>query len=126
MTQKTGRRDEQTELYVPVIYVLVTGKLCTYYAKIVLTTNKLNTKTTGKKLMGLLACILLDVSKNELEFDPVYIYLDFEKALINAAKDQFKDAILIGFFFNFKQALRRCIMLIGMLIEQVKIEMTEN
>ena len=55
----------------------------------------------------------------KLKVDPVHFYLDFEKELTN-------DAILIGCFFYFKQALRRCMMSIGELAEQVKIEMTEN
>ena len=56
----------------------------------------------------------------------MHVYLDFEKALINAARDQFKDAILIGCFFHFKQALRKHMMSIAIDREQIKIAMTEN
>ena len=40
--------DEQVELHVPVLYVLVTGKLRTPCAIFVLMTNELNTNATGK------------------------------------------------------------------------------
>ena len=49
----------------------------------------------------------------QLKFDPVCVYFDFEKALTNAAREQFKDAILIGCFFHFKQALRKHMVSIG-------------
>ena len=47
----------------------------------------------------------------KLEFDLVHACLDVEEVLTSAAKGQLKDAILIGCFFHFKQALRKRAML---------------
>ena len=62
----------------------------------------------------------------KLKFDLVCAYLDIEKSSTNAAIDQFKDAILISYFFHFKQALQKHTTSIGIHREQVKMEMTEN
>ena len=62
----------------------------------------------------------------KIKFDPVRACLDFEKVLRSTAEDQLKEAILIGYFFHFKQALRKCMVSIGIHWEQVKMAMTEN
>ena len=56
-----------------------------------------------------------------------YIYYDFKKALINAAKSQFADAEIIGCLFYFKQALHRHIILkLDMGEEQVGMAIEKN
>ena len=52
--------------------------------------------------------------------------LDFEKAMMNAARDQFPDAILVGCFFHFKQALRKHMGSLGICEAQIKMAMTKN
>ena len=43
----------------------------------------------------------------DLKLDPANIHYDFEKGLINAIKDQFPNAKVVGCLFHFKQALYR-------------------
>ena len=38
---------------------------------------------------------------------PSHVYCDFEKGLINAVRECFPDACIVGCLFHFKQALRR-------------------
>lgn len=52
--------------------------------------------------------------------------LDFEKAMINAPREQFPDTILVGCFFHFKQALRKRMGSLGIHKQQIKIAMSEN
>jgi hypothetical protein len=77
--------DDETELYVPIVYSLVENKNeWTYWHLIHLV---------------LVAC--------ELKFDPMTITTDFERPLMNAIKDQLRDAQQIGCLFHFKQAMHR-------------------
>ena len=91
--------DEQLELHAPALHVLVTGKLCTHYALIDLLTNELNINTIGKSEWVYWHAFHWTLVTAKLKFDPACVYLDFEKALTNAARDQFKDAILACCFF---------------------------
>ena len=59
--------------------------------------------------------------------NPKCIYCDFEKALINAVRSQFRDAEIIGCLFHFKQALcRHMITKLDMDEEQVSMVIEKN
>ena len=99
--------DEQVELHVPVLCVLVTDKSCAHHTLIVLLTNELNTNTIGISEWVCWHVFHWTLVTAKLKFDPACVYLDFEKALTNAARDQFKDAILIDCFFSFQTRLKK-------------------
>ncbi|POM79243.1 Hypothetical protein PHPALM_3130 [Phytophthora palmivora] len=77
--------DPISNLYLPVWYVLTTGKTSQIYEHIFH-----------------YICV---ASKKRL--DPAHIVCDFEFAMIKAVKDQFPDSRIVGCLFHFKQALRR-------------------
>ena len=62
----------------------------------------------------------------KLRLNHVCTCLDFEKAMMNAAREQFPDAILVGCFFHFKQALRKHMGSLGICKQQIKMAMSEN
>lgn len=96
--------DDETELFVPIVYSLVQNKHeWTYW-------NFLNLVLIG----------------TEMKFDPQTITMDFEKALQNAVKDQFPCANRIGCLFHFKQALRRKLIKLRIPDEQIHQVMQKN
>jgi len=76
--------DFPTDLFVPIFYVLLESKTEWSYWHAIHEV--------------LVAC--------ELKFEPGEIHCDFEKALINAVKDQFNLSSVTGCFFHWKQANR--------------------
>ncbi|POM60555.1 hypothetical protein PHPALM_30585 [Phytophthora palmivora] len=77
--------DPISDLYLPVWYVLTSGKTSQFYEHIFH-----------------YICV---ASKKRL--DPADIVCDFEFAMIKAVKNQFPDSRIVGCLFHFKQALRR-------------------
>lgn len=75
--------DYQTELYVPVIYALMTHKIELLYWRVL---SELITLSNWK-------------------MNVQYYTSDFEKAIMNACKDQFPEAEHVGCYFHFKQAI---------------------
>lgn len=80
-------RDAGTNLFIPVFYVLMSGK-------------------TEWEYWSVFNEILI---ATELQLKPSFIHCDFEKGLIKALKDQFgmDGAKIVGCFFHFKQAILR-------------------
>jgi hypothetical protein len=77
--------DDETELYVPIVYCLVEDKMeWTYWH-----------------------FVHLVLIATDLKFDPATITSDFERPLFKAIKDQLPNATRIGCFFHFTQAIRR-------------------
>ena len=62
----------------------------------------------------------------KFRLNPTHICLDFEKAMTNAAREQFPDTILVGCFFHFKQALHKQMGNLGICKQQIKMAMSEN
>ena len=81
--------DEQTELYVPGIYILMNNKLKSSYIEIF---NYINSN------------ILNNINENNKN---ITITLDFESGLIESIKEVFFNAKMVGCYFHFKQALVR-------------------
>jgi hypothetical protein len=77
--------DRVSELFVPVYFVLCTGK-------------------TSDMYFDILELIYRDCSE---KLEPSDIVCDFELPLINAAQKQFENAEIVGCLFHFKQAVRR-------------------
>ena len=77
--------DVQTEVYVPVMYVLMTSKTEALYWHVM----HWVIVTSGWKM------------------DPFSVTCDFEKGLINAVKQQFMDSVINSCHFYWKQALHR-------------------
>ena len=42
-----------------------------------------------------------------MNLEPQFIFMDFERAIINAMKSQFPNTIIVGCLFHFKQAIRK-------------------
>ena len=61
-----------------------------------------------------------------MRLNPNYICLDFEKGLINAAKNQFRKAKLFGCLFHWMQSIRRCMISLGVKKDQVSYSTTKN
>jgi hypothetical protein len=77
--------DDETDLYVPAVYFLLDNKSqWTYWHAI--------------------HFILVET---ETKFHPLTVTTDFEKALLNAVKEQLPNAHRVGCLFHFKQAIRR-------------------
>mmetsp|Transcript_21180 Transcript_21180/g.31896 ORF Transcript_21180/g.31896 Transcript_21180/m.31896 type:complete len:92 (-) Transcript_21180:688-963(-) len=83
--------DDQREAYIPVYWILMTGKTEACYDQAF---QLLNTDLGGK-------------------FNPSVVGIDFEKAFINMVKKHWPDAIIIGCFFHFKQAIRKYLIKVG-------------
>ena len=96
--------DLQTAVYVPVFYVLMTGKTESLY-------------------WHALDWIYV-ASKRKL--DPFSVTCDFEKALHNAVRGQFPNSILNGCLFHWKQAIRRKMIEYKIDSEQIKLAMTQS
>lgn len=96
--------DKATSAYVPVFYVLATGKTEWMYSHI-------------------FSCISL---ATERKLDPAYVTCDFEKALHKAVFTHFGRARLIGCFFHFKQALRKKMAKIGISEPEIQIAMEDG
>jgi hypothetical protein len=78
--------DSASNLYIPVFYVLTTSKTQWTYWTVL---NEI-----------LISC--------EMQLDASFVHCDFEKAMINAIKEQLgKESEIAGCFFHFKQALLR-------------------
>ena len=60
------------------------------------------------------------------ESSPFYAHADFEKALINAARSQFPNTLIIWRLFHFKQAIFRCLKKIGVNPEQIQMVIEQN
>lgn len=83
--------DRVNEIYLPVYWATVTGKTESCYRAFLLAMKE--------DLKG--------------KFNPSTIGVDFESALINAVKEVFPNAKLIGCTFHFKQAIRRKMLELG-------------
>lgn len=71
--------------------------------------------------------IHLAIRMSECKIDPIAICCDFEKALMNAARQQFSKVSIAGCSFHFKQALRRhMISKLKMKEEQASAAMAKN
>jgi len=91
--------------YIPVFYILTTHKTQWTYWTIL---NEVLIST-------------------EFKFNPARIHCDYELALINAIKEQFKeDTNVIGCYFHFKQAVLKKMKEIGIPKEQRKIAMNKG
>jgi hypothetical protein len=77
--------DDEVDLYVPIIFSLLTG----------------GSEWTYWQVLHFVLVL------TELKFDPDTITTDFERPLLKAIRDQFPNSLWIGCLFNFKQALRR-------------------
>ena len=60
------------------------------------------------------------------ELSPLAVHVDFEKALVNAVRSQFPNAMIVGCYFHFKQAIFRCLKKTHIHTEQVKMAMESN
>lgn len=83
--------DRVNEIYLPVYYGTVTGKTESCYRAFLLA---MKTDLKGK-------------------FNPSTIGVDYESAVINAVKEVFPNAKLIGCTFHYKQAIRRKMLELG-------------
>ncbi|POM68560.1 Hypothetical protein PHPALM_15267, partial [Phytophthora palmivora] len=93
--------DPISDLYLPVWYVLTSGKTSQIYEHIFH-----------------YICV---ASKKRL--DPAHIVCDFEFAMIKAVKDQFPDSRIVGCLFHFKQALGRKMLKLKITEEEVALAM---
>ena len=96
--------DVQTSVYVPVMYVLMTGKSENMY---------------WHALHWVYVC-------SNWKLDPFLVTCDFEAGLQKAVIGQFTNAILNGCLFHWKQAIRRKMKDIGIHSEQVEWGMTKD
>ena len=60
------------------------------------------------------------------KLSPFAVHVDFEKALINAIRSQFPNAMIVGCYFHFKQALFRWLKKSNIHPEQVLMAMEPN
>jgi len=97
--------DPPTDFYVPVFYVLVTGKTQWTYWTVLKNEVLIST---------------------ELKFSPGCIHCDFEIGLINAIKEQFTEIKVVGCYFHFKQALLKKMKEIGIPAEERSLAMKEG
>ena len=96
--------DTQTKSYVPVIYMLMTGKSENLY----------------------LHALHWIIVKSGWSIEPFSVTCDFEKALHNAVRRQFKGSILNGSLFHWKQAIRRKMLHLKMDEKQVSMAMHKH
>ena len=96
--------DVQTAVYVPVFYVLMSGKHETLYW------HALHWIFVGSKW----------------KLDPFSVTCDYERGLHNAVVRKFRDTMLNGCLFHWKQANRRKMVDLKMETKQIKLAMTRN
>ena len=96
--------DAQTEVYVPILYILMMNKTEDFYWH------------AFHFLIFTLGCKLSLSS----------ITCDFEKGLMNALKDQFLEAELNGCFLHFKQVMHIKMASIKIELDQIKTAMSED
>ena len=96
--------DVQTAVYVPILYVLMTGKHENLYWH---------------------ALHWVFVASN-WKLDPFSVTCDFEKGLHNAIRGQFTNCILNGCLFHWKQATRRKRVELNIDKKQIKVAMTKK
>jgi hypothetical protein len=81
-------KDGKTNVFVPVFYVLMSGKTERQYS-----------------------AVLKEISNFFDELNPSFVHCDFEVAMMNAIKGQFKigkrDSKIAGCFFHWKQAIQK-------------------
>ena len=95
--------DQSLDLYVPVMYVLMSGK----------------TKECYRQVFSYI--------KGELpNCTPYCIGVDFEKAFFTAVSIYFPQALLTGCLFHFKQAARRKMEKLGIPDNEIKIAMASG
>ena len=96
--------DVQTQVYVPIMFILMTGKTETLYYHV----------------------LHWVIVASNWKFDPNIVTCDFEKALHKAISDQFDTAEINGCLSHFKQALRRKMIKSKFSPESVEMAMTKN
>ena len=94
--------DIQTTVYVPVMYILMTGKSESMY---------------WHALHWVIVC-------SGWRLEPFLVTCDFEKTLHNAVTGQFKGTKLNGCLFHWKQAIRRKMIALKIDQEQISMAMT--
>ena len=96
--------DENTEVYVPILFILMTCKSGWAYW---------NALHLAKVAIG-------------CKLDPLTVTCDFESALIKGVEDQFQDARIVGCLFHWKQAIRRKMVKLGIETEHIGRAMSKN
>jgi hypothetical protein len=96
--------DTISDLYLPVWYILTTGKTAQVYDHVF---NN-----------------LFIASKRKL--DPAHIVCDFEFAMIKSVQAEFPDSQIVGCLFHFKQALRRKMLKLKISEPEVDLAMREG
>jgi hypothetical protein len=96
--------DPISDLYLPVWYILTTGKTAQVYDHVF---NN-----------------LFIASKRKL--DPAHIVCDFEFAMIKSVQAEFPDSHIVGCLFHFKQALRRKMLKLKISEPEVNLAMREG
>lgn len=91
--------DKTTNLYVPCVYSLLSGKFEHLYLHLI------------QEIISML----------DWCWDPEIIVVDYEYALIKALKSQFPGTRILGCFFHFKQAIVRKMMKLGIRQDVAKI-----
>ena len=95
--------DIQSTMYVPVMYILMTGKSESMY---------------WHALHWVIVC-------SGWRLEPFLVTCDFEKTLHNAVTGQFKGTKLNGCLFHWKQAIRRKMIALKIESEQISMAMTK-
>ena len=97
--------DEQTDLYVPILYILMTAK----------------TQILYYQALHYVICV------SDWKLDPFSVTCDFEKALLSAVGEQFRGNTRInGCLFHWKQALRRKMKKLNIEDQYVSMAMHKN
>ncbi|KAG2775366.1 hypothetical protein PC116_g24214 [Phytophthora cactorum] len=96
--------DTISDLYLPVFYVLTTGKTTDVYEH--------------------LLHFVFIVTKRKLK--PAHVTCDFEYAMVTAIKNQFPETRIIGCLFHFKQAIRRKMLKLHISEVEVSLVMREG
>ncbi|KAE8974678.1 hypothetical protein PF005_g26353 [Phytophthora fragariae] len=96
--------DNISDVYLPVFYVLTTGKTTDVYEH--------------------LLHFVFIATKRKLK--PAHVACDFEYAMIKAVKNQFPETRIIGCLFHFKQAIRRKMLKLRISEEEVYLSMREG
>ncbi|KAE9037956.1 hypothetical protein PR002_g6280 [Phytophthora rubi] len=96
--------DNISDVYLPVFYVLTTGKTTDVYEH--------------------LLHFVFIATKRKLK--PAHAACDFEYAMIKAVKNQFPETRIIGCLFHFKQAIRRKMLKLHISEEEVYLAMREG
>ena len=96
--------DTRTEVYVPIMYILMTAK----------------TQFLYYHALHYVICV------SNWKLDPFTVTCDFEKALINAVREQFRQSVVNGCLFHWKQALRRKMGSLNIDKETISMAMTRN